>query len=450
MNTQKIIQKMARLGVVVLAVTAVVPAAVQAQDARALPFEGCWSPGEGTGPELCVRQTSQGLAMERSGGAEAVTEIVPIGTQRSVERDDCSGLETARFSADGSRILMRTEYSCAGGLTRVETGLISLPDHRELLDIRSVQMGDETVAWVQYYRLDEASPPAGISPLTWEVSRRSAANSVSIDDVPDALDMVDAKAVEAWLAETGAPLDGLDAGALVALSEQGVPASVIDIMVAVSHPDRFALAVDGYDPVVKEKAGETRSALHTRPARWGSAWGFSPWNWGYNPWDWGYSPWGWGGFGFSPFNTGAFGFNGWAPGWGGWSGWGGGVVIVPSGGSARGESGRVVNGRGYSSGRRALPEAGTSDANSIQAPSTSGPQRLARPRARPAESAAPGSRSTPSRRARPSSESTGGSRAGPPPARGNSGGAVRSGGSSNRGGSASGRSARPRRSGGGD
>lgn len=439
------------------------PTGAQAQDARALPFEGCWTPGSGAGtaPELCIRQSRDGLVLTRSGaGLDATEEVLPFAQPREVTQEDCSGLQTARFSDDAARVLLRTEFTCSGGIRRVETGIIALPDYRELLDVRTVQVDNETIAWVQYYELDASREPVGVSPLTWEVARRSVSRAIEVDDVPDALRTVDPKGVEAWLAESASPFDGLDASQLVALSDAGVPSSVLDVMIAVSHPERFALAVQDYQPVIEEiESGGRGDDWKRSQAR---AWGgrrnaFSPWGWGYNPWafgynPWGYNPWAWGSFGF---NSG-FGFNGWGPGfrdWG-WGGWGGGVVVVPAGVGSTRSGGKVVNGRGYRSGRSLAPESGssagassTTTTRALQDAGRASTRRLARPRARTTEpSTSRGTdRSPRTRRAAPRS---GGSSAGPPPARsgGSNGGAARSGGSS--GGSSRG-SARPRRGGGG-
>jgi hypothetical protein len=441
------------------------PTSLQAQDTRALPFEGCWTPGSGAGtaPELCIRQSREGLVLTRSGaGMDAVEEQLPFAQPREVTQEDCSGLQTARFSEDAARVLLRTEFTCSGGVQRVETGILALPDYRELLDVRTVQVGDETIAWVQYYELDETRQPVGVSPLTWEVARRSVARAIDVDDVPDALRTVDPKGVEAWLAESASPFEGLDASRLLALSDAGVPTSVLDVMIAVTHPERFALAVQDYQPVIQEiEASRSDADWKRAQAR---AWGgrrsaFSPWGWGYNPWSfgynpWGYNPWVWGSFGF---NSG-FGFNRWGPGFGdwGWGGWGGGVVVVPAGVGGTRSGGKVVNGRGYRSGRSLAPESGSSPGASSSLPTRAlqdegraSTRRLARPRARTTEPST--SRGTDrSRQARPATPRSGGSSAGPPPARsgGSNGGAARSGGSSTRGGSSRG-SARPRRGGGG-
>ena len=434
------------------------PATSAAQDARSLAFLGCWVPADGQGPELCIGDDGNRLVLDRTGsGVDAAREVLSFSQPQRAERDGCSVIESARWADDGRRVLLRSEATCEGGVRRVESGVLSLPEAGELLDVRAVTIQDETMAWVQYYRLDESRAPVGVSDLMWEVSRRAAAQPIDIDDVTDALNMIDVQAVEAWVAETGQPF-ALDAASLVALSESGVPSSLLDVMIAVSNPDQFTLAVERGQPTpIWNERPASQGAMAARPGfnawdRWGPSWG-----WGYSPWGWGYSPWQRGWFGYDPFFS-PFGVPGvgWGGGWGGgWAGgWGGGVVILPGSGQGTREQGRVINGRGYRSGRSTASAGSSPQAGTITAPSTTGEsstRRLARPRQGVGASTPSRDRSstgsTPSRRTRPSrpaaqpnsgGRSQGGATAGP--ARGGSGSGS---GSSGRG------SAKPRRGGGG-
>lgn len=353
------------------------------QDARATPFVGCWSPAGGSGPELCIEATPDGLELVRfAEGRETGREVLALGSDRSVEADGCTGTERSRFSADGQRILVRTEYTCEGGVERVESGILSLPassgrlrgaDFEQLLDVRAVSMDGESVAWVQRYRLSRDVDTDPSRAMRMEVARRAAAAELQPEDVIDAAELVDGEALRAWVAESGTEFD-LDGGTLVALADAGVDSEVLDVMIAVSHPEYFALAVDG---TVAEAEFTNQGGGFARSGWAGTGWGFSPWGWGgggafgWGPafgWDPFFSPFGFGRFGWSS-RWGAFG----RPAWGGWGGgWGGGVVVVPGGGGSvdPGSRGRVVNGRGYTRGRggtstgRSYPSGGSSAAPS--------------------------------------------------------------------------------------
>ena len=74
-----------------------------------------------------------------------------------------------------------------------------------------------------------------------QAARIYAARNIWLEDVAEAAERVDAKAVEAWVAERGERF-AIDADALVKLADAGVSESIIDVVVAVSYPERFAIA----------------------------------------------------------------------------------------------------------------------------------------------------------------------------------------------------------------
>ncbi|NIQ53308.1 MAG: hypothetical protein GWN85_07480, partial [Gemmatimonadetes bacterium] len=61
-----------------------------------------------------------------------------------------------------------------------------------------------------------------------------------MDDLIEAHAATHREAVRAWLMEDGGPLR-IDADALIRLADAGVDPAVIDVAIAVSFPDRFAV-----------------------------------------------------------------------------------------------------------------------------------------------------------------------------------------------------------------
>ncbi len=325
-------------------------AAAQSEADGWYPFLGCWAPESGVGPTVCIRPTVDGVELARVADGQVVTRETlstrPEGVRS--EREGCAGEHYAGFSSDRRRVFLATDYLCEGGGTRHETGLLALTGPDELLDVRSVDVeADEPVAWVQRYRATDASvgQDAGIADLpvpgmALETARRSAAASIDIDDVVEALDAVGPGALEAWVAETGDRFE-LDAATLVALSDEGVPEPVIDLMIAVSYPDRFALAVDD-DGVMAQPVSGTY--VGARPGL--SARGFSGcydygWSSFYDPFYYGCGY----GYRYSRYSYGPYGYS---RGWYGY--YNPGVVIVGGGSSSGATNGRVVRGRGYTRG----------------------------------------------------------------------------------------------------
>src|SRR5690606_923506 len=68
--------------------------------------------------------------------------------------------------------------------------------------------------------------------------RRAAAATFSVNDVIEATDAVDEEVVQALLVDYGGRFP-LDAEALERLADAGVSGETIDLMVALSYPDRF-------------------------------------------------------------------------------------------------------------------------------------------------------------------------------------------------------------------
>ncbi len=387
-------------------------AAAQADRQAWFPFLGCWAPESGAGPTLCIRPSADGVELARVAEGQIASResftLADEGTTSSVE--GCEGTHAASASRDMNRIFLQSEFECQGGRSRSESGLLALIEGEVLLDVRSVDVADEEVSWVQIYRVTSASvgQEAGVADLplpgmALETARRAASASPSVDDVVEAYDAVGTGPVEAWLAETGDRFD-LDASTLIALSDDGVPESLIDLMIVVSNPDQFALAVSDGEPGLAPRrtgfvggapffgfGGNCLGAGFGAGPFFGSPFLGGPFAFG-DPFFFG-SPFGACGYRLSRY---AFGPLGWG---GGWYGWGGGgfIPVIGDGGVTR-PRGSVVNGRGYTRGGSAATR-GTSVPSSTRVGATRArPARTSVGASRP-PSRAPASR--PVRRAKP-------------------------------------------------
>ena len=337
----------AGLGAVALAA---LPALAVAQEAETRlgwqPYLGCWAQPahlvEVDRPEgeeadegvLCFVASGSDVEMLTIANGQ-ITHREPFpadGQPRNVEQDGCRGTETARFSDDRRRIYTTSEVTCEDGALRTSTGIISMPGLSEWLDVRAMEVDGRATAWSQWYQRTstEALEDLGIesgqfeTPLAVRGASMYAAARIMIDDVIDASMNAHPKAVEAWLAEVGQPFAGLDAEQLIRLADAGVPGVVIDIVVAVSFPERFALnRQDAYD--------EPSRTVYPRTV-WASR---------YDPFYYGY---GYGYYG-SRFSRYGYGYP-----WGGYYGWGGGYytpVVVDVTRTERRGGGKVIAGRGY-------------------------------------------------------------------------------------------------------
>ncbi len=322
-------------------------------DPRWLPWLGCWEPvGAAVDHLLCVRPLvdDSGVEMLTIADGEIVsTEIIRAdGTERPVRREGCNGWDKAEFSATGWRLYLRSEFACEGAVRRSSTGLISMTAPDAWLDVQVVGAAGQNAVRVVRYRLASAErqQAAGIGPIAEEralavnTARAAAAVAPTIDDIVEASSRVAPEAVEAWIVER-AERFALNADRIEHMADAGVPASVIDLVVAISYPKTFAVDRAG-------RAGDFRPAEEA-PRRAADHYVYpgyvDPFFWDpfrYSRYGGFYSPWGYGG-----------GY-GWYPGYQPV------IVIVSPDDVEPAAPGRVVRNRGYTRGGRTVSEPGAS------------------------------------------------------------------------------------------
>ena len=317
-------------------------------DQRWTPFLGCWEPVGETGTEgmLCVHPTEDGVEVFAWSEGEKVTSdmLVADARPRPAVLEGCEGDESSRFSEDGRRVFTRSTFTCGDSNVRQSSGIMSMTTPTEWSDIHYLDVEGESVAWVQHYRLASPDPAEGLEDVTEGIgmavraARVAASRRIDLADVVEANDAVHGKAVEAWIASRreGFDVDGRD---LVELADRGVSPDVIDVIVAVSHPERFVIDGDGGDAVADlSTAQDDRYGVGYHPSLYGP-YGFRSY---FGDPFWGYGYYSRSGYGW-PFYGGGYG----------WPYYGGGyyyptrVVIQPRSGG-----GRVIKGQGYSQGGR--------------------------------------------------------------------------------------------------
>lgn len=326
-------------------------------DARWQAWLGCWEPVgrlapvlDGTAPArlVCVvpapGTSAVDIASVDSGRVVTRERIVAAGEREPVSEGGCTGWRSARWSPDGRRLYLKGESECSGGVRRATSGVFAIAPGGEWLDIRGITAGTNT--GVSVLRFREAPVPPELAgqvsapSLAARTARASASAPPTTAEVAEASKALDARTVEAWLIARGDRFH-VDAHQLEQLADAGVPGSVTDVMVALSYPDKFAIApsrdvalrAEGGAASAYEGTGGATQSVLLDPYGYGY---YSPYDLTTYPWL-GYSPYGYG------YGYGGFGY-GWFPG-------SGPVVIIREPGSATPvEHGRVVNGRGYSRG----------------------------------------------------------------------------------------------------
>jgi hypothetical protein len=348
-----------------------VTGAAQSSDTRWQAWLGCWEAVDSSfvgamsqGPRICVVPASGNAAVEIVtviGDSVALRQrIEATGEQRTTTNEGCTGWERARFSPNGARVYTRSAYTCSGDLTRTSNGVMAISDGGEWLDIQGVVAGTTTGVRVARYRpaRDLSGLPEEISSaLSGKVAAASDAHMIAMAptttaDVVEASRYLDPGVVQTWLAERGEGFT-LDAKKLVALEKDGVAPQVIDIMVALSYPEVFALD--------RSRVGGP-AAENERVASGGS--GRTVYIYGFDGF---YSPFGYR-YGYNPYRYGY----GYGYGYGGWYYDRPVVIVRPPSDNDRDSHGRVVKGRGYVPGRSADRSTGSSSGGSSDVRASSG------------------------------------------------------------------------------
>ena len=308
-------------------------AAASPPDDAWLAFVGCWrADGDTSERTLCVIPEGDGVRsiILNAGRIESETRIVANGQPRSINQEGCTGTETASWSADRQRVFINAELNCGNGVTRKVSGIFAALGGNKWTSVQSITTGGNTsMHTVRYVEATPTDLPGDITRalsgnrLARETVRYAAASPLDLTDVKDAVAHVEAKTVEGWLTAVNQEFD-LTGRDLIELADAGVPSSVIDVLVAVSNPQHFAVREERADNDPRRGVRRPAGCLdyfydpyNPFAYRGGYYYGSSYYGYGCRT-PWGIYPWG-GGY------------------------WGGGSVIVidrPSGGRSGG--GRVT------------------------------------------------------------------------------------------------------------
>lgn len=316
-------------------------------------FHGCWRAAESgrSAPLVCVLpgadRTSVRIATIHDGEVTEEAVVRADGVARAIEDGGCKGTETAMFSADGRRVYTRADLAC-DGLGRTTTGVLALVSEQEWVDAQALTVNGQHASRSVRYRMVAADEvPAWVAAalpqdqqLALEAARLNAATPLDVDAVIEASRHIAAPAVEALLAERRHGY-GLNGSKLARLADAKVPTSTIDLMVALSYPQKFVVEqqrpsartsdVDAwgartieddyraecYDPYTASRRYACDRYGYSR----GGLFGYSPYGNGYSPW--GYDRNGWY-YGSTPV-----------------------VIIQPGDNDGEVRGGQLVKGRGY-------------------------------------------------------------------------------------------------------
>lgn len=331
------VRRIVRLVLASAALAAAPQLGAQSDRSPFAPWIGCWDlvPRENapaTSERVCVVPTGRATVVDlvSLAGDSVISrqQLDASSPKRNVQQGECAGVESV--DGTGARVYLRTTLRC-GEQNRLVNSVMAMTRDGEWLDVRGVAFGPNVGVRANRYREAPASAqlPADVAaalrgrPRGMHPARLAASGPVQLSDVVEASRFLEVGVLQTWLAERRQGF-GLDAQRLVMLEQAGVATPVIDVMVALSYPEVFALDRTALGDAPPDTRGEMRAGDYV-----GGGYGGYDGGWGYDPYGYGY---------------------------GRGSGWyyGGRPVVVverPAGGDTEDEHGKVVKGRGYVSGR---------------------------------------------------------------------------------------------------
>lgn len=250
------------------------PPAQPAADGGWTAWHGCWEAAEADPEEAEMRVCFEPLADEAGveirtsldGELLGVERMLADGSASPIEEGGCAGERTAIRSGEGARVFIRSWMDCAEGVRRTTRGVMAMePGGSGWLEIHSVSAGErEGVVGVQRFVPVEGEEAS----LSVRTARTAARDRLDVDDVLEVVAEADADVARALVAEAGLPFD-LDGQALRDMKDRGMPADVIDVMVAVTYPERFEIAGGSWEAREAPTSARARRPYAAAPAPWG-------------------------------------------------------------------------------------------------------------------------------------------------------------------------------------
>jgi hypothetical protein len=269
--------------------------------------------------------------------------------------------------------MLRSEFRC--GTTTVQgSSVFGISSEGEWIEVRgTVVGGNSTVRVVRYRPTGRAlerlasgtdSMPYAIvqEPALARYHRQAAGEQVGPAAVLDVVRHVETPVAEAWLNELRQGF-ALNANELVQLADAGMPPHVIDLMVALTYPQRFAVQRAEFDRSgAGGGAGGGMTGMMNRPYSGMTGYPYDRYcGYGYQATMYGYYDimcnTGYNGYGMSPYYGYGRGY-GYDVYYGGYY-YGGSPLVIVTGTSNAASHGRAVNGAGYTRGGDGSSSAGT-------------------------------------------------------------------------------------------
>lgn len=208
---------------------------------------GCWRLEDdlaGTGARMCITPDRGGVRLQTVAGTQRGIDelVIPDGVSRPIVDSECKGTERAEWSNDGTRVFRTTEVTCRNESPRTIKSVAFLAPGPMWINVQHISGDDDTASVrAQRYRRAANQNLADGSKATPPTASPAAADlRWSIEDVIEASGKLPGEALQAALTDVRQKFD-INRRTLVSLDEAAVPDGVIDLMIALTFPQRFVV-----------------------------------------------------------------------------------------------------------------------------------------------------------------------------------------------------------------
>jgi hypothetical protein len=198
--------------------------------------------------EILPMPDGKGLQISRRAAdqPEVKEVLIPDGSRQTVDKSNCTGWQSTNYIPEAGMIISSSEMNCkdTGAFTTVDAKLILNAD--QMVDILQLKAAGETRIAARRLTLQRDLPPSNnAEPVNAGViARMNASQAWNLDTVIQLSKTVDAQVIEAALVEKRVVLD-LNSKALKQLKNSKMPDGIIDLLVALAHPEKFLITQNG-------------------------------------------------------------------------------------------------------------------------------------------------------------------------------------------------------------
>ena len=197
-----------------------------------------------------IRPTTDGKGLEISRKASNQPDVqevlVPDGTRRPVNAQNCSGWQSARLVPEAGLIIGSSEMSCkdTGSFATSSLKMITATD--TMVDILALKTAGQTRLAVRHLMYERDLTSTGDSQTGWAaVAARTALSAPwNLSTIIHLSRTIDTQLVQATLVEKKARLT-LTPSSLKEMKTAKLPKEIIDLLVALAFPDEFHIQKNG-------------------------------------------------------------------------------------------------------------------------------------------------------------------------------------------------------------